>query len=170
MSQWEANRRQNLPTMGLIPYRYHNYADMMYWGPHCRNDSEVWWKHKLVLGPQWKRKCFKGNFHYVSEHQQLLGPRSIAGTEAGTSSCRYSGKLASVGYTIGGWWLTQQFVVCYNQPAPLNPFLSLSRQTIYFSKNTFYGQHYVKTTFCVNENTYDKLINSAGRGNSDRPD
>ena len=30
MSQWEANRRQNLPTMVLIPYRYPNYADMMY--------------------------------------------------------------------------------------------------------------------------------------------
>ena len=88
----------------------------------------------------------------------------------GSSSCRYSGKLASVGYTIGAWWLTQQFVVCYNQPAPLNPFLSLSRQTIYLSKNIFYGQHYVKTTFCVNESTYEQLINSAGRGNSDRPD
>ena len=121
-----------------------NYADMMYWGPHCRDDSEVWWTQKLVLGPQWKRKCFKGNFHYVSKHQQLLGPRSIAGTAAVGSSCRYSAKLASVGYTIGGWWLTQQFVVCYNQPAPPNPFLSLSRQTIYLSKNIFYGQHYVK--------------------------
>ena len=140
--KWASGKPTGVKTCQPLCLFLINTPTTKIWCTEVRTSVQGWFRSLMnTKAGSWtsmKKKVFQRQLSfYFREHQQLLEPRSIAGTAAVGSSCRYSAKLASVGYTIGGWWLTQQFVVCYNQPAPLNPFLSLSRQTIYLSKNMY---------------------------------